>query len=229
MEGNTGGSVSTLPYSDLSPEYQWHPAATRPLLVVVTHAHPIVRAGLAALLADHSAIDVICAEPGALAQHPHADAIVADYSTALAYLERRASRLGPRVIIVTTLTKEWQVSEALRAGVQGYLLQDSAAEQLLLAVQRTTQGQRYLSEALNQGVIDSVSRINLTGRENDVLKLMAQGQCNKTIARHLGIGVGTVKTHVKGLFDKLGATARTHAVVLASRRGLVCVEAAIYD
>jgi two-component system NarL family response regulator len=68
---------------------------------------------------------------------------------------------------------------------------------------------------------DSFTRIGLTSRETDVLQLLAQGCCNKSIARELGIGVGTVKTHVKGLFDKLGATARTHAVVLATRRGLV--------
>jgi two-component system NarL family response regulator len=80
---------------------------------------------------------------------------------------------------------------------------------------------RYLSAELSRCVADSFTRIGLTSRETDVLQLLAQGQCNKSIARELGIGVGTVKTHVKGLFDKLGATARTHAVVLATRRGLV--------
>ena len=61
----------------------------------------------------------------------------------------------------------------------------------------------------------------LTGRETDVLQLLAQGCCNKSIARKLGIGVGTVKTHVKGVMSKLDATARTHAVVVATQRGLI--------
>ncbi len=67
----------------------------------------------------------------------------------------------------------------------------------------------------------AAAAIALTPRETQVLQLMALGHCNKMIARDLGIGVGTVKTHAKGLFSKLGASARTQAVVMAARRGLV--------
>jgi two-component system NarL family response regulator len=127
----------------------------------------------------------------------------------------------PRVLIVTQLEREWEVRTAMMAGVHGYLLQNSDTEQLLIAVRTLSRSMRYLSAELSRCVADSFTRIGLTSRETDVLQLLAQGQCNKSIARELGIGVGTVKTHVKGLFDKLGATARTHAVVLATRRGLV--------
>ncbi|RZA34551.1 MAG: response regulator transcription factor [Lysobacteraceae bacterium] len=81
--------------------------------------------------------------------------------------------------------------------------------------------QRYLSESMTRSVADSLTRESLTGRETDVLQLLAQGCCNKSIARKLGIGVGTVKTHVKGVMSKLDATARTHAVVVATQRGLI--------
>src|SRR5205085_4074433 len=82
-------------------------------------------------------------------------------------------------------------------------------------------GIRYLSEAVSRSVAASLGRASLTERETDVLQLLAEGCCNKLIARRLGIGVGTVKTHVKGVMSKLDATARTHAVVVAAARGLI--------
>jgi two-component system NarL family response regulator len=154
-----------------------------------------------------------------------ADVIVLDHRNGLEHMRRAANAhhgdSQPRVLIVTQLEREWEVRTAMMAGVHGYLLQNSDAEQLLTAVRTLSRGMRYLSADLSRCVADSFTRIGLTSRETDVLQLLAQGQCNKSIARELGIGVGTVKTHVKGLFDKLGATARTHAVVLATRRGLV--------
>lgn len=224
MEGTILVSQSRALDIAQQPQYRQQTGADQRFTIVIAHAHPIVNAGLAALLATDALTEIKRVEAGDVDKYPDASVIVADYATSLSYLARRKSGRGPRVVIVAMRTKEWEVNEALSAGAYGYLLQDSPAEQVIAAVQQTRQGLRYLSEAVNQCLIDSVSRVSLTGRENDVLKLMAQGQCNKTIARHLGIGVGTVKTHIKGVFDKLGATARTHAVVLATRRGLVSVD-----
>lgn len=193
--------------------------------VLVAHADAIVNAGLAALLGASADISVRSA--GAGGSFDGADVIIVDHKAGLEHMRRRAeARHGqaedqPRVLIVTQLDREWEVRTAMIAGVQGYLLQNSPADQLLAAVRALSRGMRYLSADLSRCVADSFTRIGLTSRETDVLQLLAQGQCNKSIARELGIGVGTVKTHVKGLFDKLGATARTHAVVLATRRGLV--------
>jgi two-component system NarL family response regulator len=190
--------------------------------VVAAHADAIVNAGLAALLGAGAGICVRAA--GADAIDDGADVVILDHKAGLEYMRRRADAQDgrqPAVLIVTQLDREWEVRTAMMAGVQGYLLQNSAADQLLAAVRALSRGMRYLSADLSRCVADSFTRIGLTSRETDVLQLLAQGQCNKSIARELGIGVGTVKTHVKGLFDKLGATARTHAVVLATRRGLV--------
>jgi len=188
--------------------------------VLIAHGDAIVSAGLAALLG------VECDMELAEAQAATADVIILDYKGALEHMRQRAnapqhSEPQARVLIVTQMEREWEVRTAMMAGVHGYLLQNCAADQLLAAVRTLSRGMRYLSADLSRCVADSFTRINLTSRETDVLQLLAQGQCNKSIARELGIGVGTVKTHVKGLFDKLGATARTHAVVLATRRGLV--------
>ncbi|MYM27623.1 two-component system, NarL family, response regulator [Duganella sacchari] len=186
--------------------------------VQVAHADAIISAGLAALLGAHD--DLRIAAPG-----ERADVIILDHRGGLEHMRRAASAphhdAQPRVLIVTQLEREWEVRTAMMAGVHGYLLQNADAGQLLVAVRSLSRGMRYLSPELSRCVADSFTRIGLTSRETDVLQLLAQGQCNKSIARELGIGVGTVKTHVKGLFDKLGATARTHAVVLATRRGLV--------
>jgi two-component system NarL family response regulator len=192
--------------------------------VVIAHTDAIVRAGLAALLGagDDMQVSMAGADP---ALHTGADVIIVDHRGGLEYMRRCANahhgETPARVLIVTQLDREWEVRTAMMAGVHGYLLQNADAEQLLTAVRTLSRGMRYLSADLSRCVADSFTRIGLTSRETDVLQLLAQGQCNKSIARELGIGVGTVKTHVKGLFDKLGATARTHAVVLATRRGLV--------
>jgi two-component system NarL family response regulator len=192
--------------------------------ILIAHSDAIVRAGLAALLGAQDDMQATTVSSDA-ASHAGADVIILDHRSALEHMRRCASAhhgdSQPRVLIVTQLEREWEVRTAMMAGVHGYLLQNADAEQLLTAVRTLSKGMRYLSAELSRCVADSFTRIGLTSRETDVLQLLAQGQCNKSIARELGIGVGTVKTHVKGLFDKLGATARTHAVVLATRRGLV--------
>jgi two-component system NarL family response regulator len=196
--------------------------------VVVAHADPIVSAGLAALLGAHGDMQITAASSEA-ASHAGADVIILDHRNGLEHMRRAANAhhgdQQPRVLIVTQLEREWEVRTAMMAGVHGYLLQNSDPEQLLTAVRTLSRGMRYLSAELSRCVADSFTRIGLTSRETDVLQLLAQGQCNKSIARELGIGVGTVKTHLKALMTKLNATARTHAVVLASQRGLLMLDA----
>jgi two-component system NarL family response regulator len=189
--------------------------------VLVVHEDAIVRAGLAILLADCPDMEILPAQ-GDAALAATAQVILTDHRDGIERM-RAVSHYQDalRVLIVTQLDREWEVRTAMMAGVHGYLLQNSSTEQLVAAVRTVGRGLRYLSAELSRCMADSFTRIGLTSRETDVLQLLAQGCCNKSIARELGIGVGTVKTHVKGLFDKLGATARTHAVVLATRRGLV--------
>lgn len=192
--------------------------------VLIAHSDAIVNAGLAALLGAES--DMQVAPVAAPPRVELADVMILDYKGALEHMRQRANapqhgEAQARVLIVTQMGREWEVRTAMMAGVHGYLLQNCSPDQVPAAVRALSRGVRYLSADLSRCVADSFTRIGLTSRETDVLQLLAQGQCNKAIARELGIGVGTVKTHVKGLFDKLGATARTHAVVLATRRGLV--------
>ena len=195
---------------------------TIPSAVHIIHTDPVMTAGLHAILADRQEWRV-STHPSQPEARQGARVLVADYDTGLA-LARQPEHAGlcrPSVLIVTQLDKEWEVRLAMDAGVQGYVLQSCSQDELLEAVASLVQGQRYLSESVTRSVAASLSRETLTGRETDVLQLLAEGCCNKSIARRLGIGVGTVKTHVKGVMSKLDATARTHAVVVATQRGLI--------
>ncbi|OIJ41546.1 LuxR C-terminal-related transcriptional regulator [Massilia timonae] len=199
---------------------------TIPSAVHIIHTDPVMTAGLHAILAGRQEWRVSTHLSTHLSQpeaRQVARVLVADYDTGLA-LARRPEHAGlgrPSILIVTQLDKEWEVRLAMDAGVQGYVLQSCSQGELLEAVASLVQGQRYLSESVTRSVAASLSRETLTGRETDVLQLLAEGCCNKSIARRLGIGVGTVKTHVKGVMSKLDATARTHAVVVATQRGLI--------
>lgn len=187
--------------------------------VQLRHASALICAGLAALFDDCPDIALAATEPGSAC-----DVVVTDYEDGIRRAHRFAAHRSmgaQRVLIVTEQDREWDVRTAVTAGVHGYVLQSSEARELAAAVRALGGGRRYLSPALGRSLANSLSRVELTGRENDVLRELARGSCNKTIARDLGIGLGTVKTHVKSLLDKLGATARTHAVVLAAQRGLI--------
>jgi DNA-binding NarL/FixJ family response regulator len=190
--------------------------------VHIMHTDSVMEAGLCAILSEQG--DFFVSSRAQCLARGMAEVIVADYDSGLAASEqmRRDRNIhAPFVLIVTELDKEWDVRMAMDSGVHGYLLQGCSPEELVKAVRMLSKGMRYLSESVTRCVADSLSRESLTNRENDVLQLLAKGCCNKLIARALGIGVGTVKTHVKGLMSKLNATARTHAVAIAAQRGLI--------
>lgn len=189
--------------------------------VHIMHPDHIVATGLQGILADHGEFGVTRHE-----LHPEAAQaarlIIADHATGTALAKRR-DRLANSafILVITPLDREAEVRAALDSGVHGYVLLSAGSEEIREAVRTTSQGQRYLSAPVMHKIADSFTREPLTGRENDVLKLLAQGCCNKLIARQLNIGVGTVKTHVKSLMLKLEVHARTQAVVVATERGLV--------
>lgn len=185
----------------------------------VMHARPLLRAGLAALLQSKEWLVTMHADqPQALAQ---ADVVVSDYDAGILLAREQGER---QVVIVTHRDKEWDVRRALEARVGGYLLEDATAAQLQHAIRYSLTGSRYLCPAVARHVCDELPAERLTRREGDVLALLARGHCNKQIARELGIEVGTVKWHLHSLMSKLGASARTQAVVMAAQRGLVGID-----
>ncbi|MFK3739935.1 response regulator transcription factor [Massilia sp. TN1-12] len=189
----------------------------------VMHVHPAMSAGLAALLQSKEWLVTLHAEqPESMAG---ADVVVTDYDTGLELARTSAGRRrGQEVLVVTNRDKEWDVRRALEVCVGGYLLEDTSAAQLQHAVRYVLTGSRYLCPTVVERIRDGLPGDRLTNRESDVLQLLAKGHCNKRIARDLGIEVGTVKWHLRSLMTKLGASARTQAVVLAAQRGLVGID-----
>jgi DNA-binding NarL/FixJ family response regulator len=129
------------------------------------------------------------------------------------------------VIALTSVLDDSSVFGAIRAGAIGYLLKDTEADELNRAIRAAAAGQVQLSPAAAARLVREVRVPDnpepLTGRENDVLRLIAGGMSNKEIAQALGIGEKTVKTHVSNILGKLGVLSRTQAALYAVREGLV--------
>lgn len=131
-----------------------------------------------------------------------------------------------KVVALTSFIEDDLIGETLRAGAIGYLMKNVSADQLADAVRAAAQGRSTLAPEAADVLVRSVSTPRsqadaLTAREQQVLKLMADGLTNADIAERLVIGVATVKTHVSSIIAKLGVSTRTEATALAIRRGLV--------
>lgn len=127
----------------------------------------------------------------------------------------------PRIVIVTGNDGECGIRCALEMGVKGYVLVGCELQELLAGVHAVSRGLRHLCPQAAARLAESVCVEALSLREEEVLKLVADGLCNKAISRCLGIAVGTVKSHLKSIFGKLTVGSRTQAMAAAQRRGLL--------
>jgi len=135
----------------------------------------------------------------------------------------RITALDPKagIVILSTYDGEDDIYRAVRAGVRGYLLKDVQADELLNCVRSVCAGGTYLPVHISAKLASRVRVDDLTERELQILAQVAAGESNKLIARHLSIGEGTVKTHLRAILSKLDATSRTEAIAIAQRRGLI--------
>ena len=135
--------------------------------------------------------------------------------------EIRRRSASARVIVLTTFDTDNEIARAIKAGAKGYLLKDARREELLDCIRKVNSGETCVPPALAAKLAESMSSEPLTGRELDVLSLLAQGKSNKEIGSHLYITETTVKSHLRSIFSKLNVLSRTEAITTASRRGLV--------
>jgi len=141
---------------------------------------------------------------------------------------------APKVVMLTTFGDEENVIRALRDGATGFLLKDEGPQELISAVRAAAAGDAVLSPGVTGTVIRQMlscggsgagvadSRLaELTGREREVLRMLGEGLANLEIGRRLGIGVGTVKSHVGAILGKTGCGSRVQAALLAHQAGLM--------
>jgi NarL family two-component system response regulator LiaR len=203
--------------------------------ILLVDDHAVVRQGLKMFLGLDAEFEIVGeAENGAAgltqtrALHPDVvlmDLIMPVMDGIAATAAIRRDFPDTEVIALTSVLEDASVMEAMRAGAIGYLLKDTHAEELCRAIKAAAAGQVQLSPQAAARLLREVqapqSPEKLTGRETDVLRLLAQGKANKEIAVELGIGEKTVKTHVSSVLAKLGVPSRTQAALYAVRIGLV--------
>lgn len=202
--------------------------------ILLVDDHSVVRQGLRMFLGLDAELTIVGeAMNGADAvQKAHAlrpDVILMDLMmpvmdgiTAIGVLRRELPEI--EIIALTSVLEDASVFNAMRTGATGYLLKDTEADELCRAIKAAAAGQVQLSPQAAARLLREVpapdSPEQLTDRETDVLRLLAQGMANKEIATELTIGEKTVKTHVSNILGKLGVVSRTQAALYATRIGL---------
>jgi DNA-binding NarL/FixJ family response regulator len=210
--------------------------------VFIVDDHSFFRAGLRSLLMEHG-FPVVGEAPTGEAAMPlierrHPDIVVMDLSMpgmsgveATRELRRRFPTIA--VLVVTVSAGEVDVLDALEAGAAGYLLKDAGPEEITRALQAAVDGDTPLSPRVAgmiverargvAGGVDASSRVveELTTRELEVLRLLAQGLDNSEIAKQLYLSPTTVKRHISGVFAKVGAANRVEAAIWAVRAGVI--------
>jgi DNA-binding NarL/FixJ family response regulator len=133
----------------------------------------------------------------------------------------RAEFPEARIIMLTTFEGDVEIQRALQAGARGYLLKNMPPAELLDVVRQVHAGKKRIPAAVASQLAEHLSDENLTEREVEVLKEVANGNRNRTIAEKLFISEETVKVHIKHIMEKLGAADRTQAVAIGVRRGII--------
>ena len=218
-----------------------------PVRVLIVDDHPVVREGFRTMLATDQAIDVI----GEATDGLEAVAKVAELEPDVVLMDivmpnldgieaaRRIKDQNPStvVIMLTIYDNDAYVVDAVRAGGSGYLLKDVSRDLLIHTIRAATSGGTLIKTGLLYEAISGLvgpdgkqrrgdsptttGHDELTPREQEVLKLVAEGRTNKEIGRALSIAEDTAKKHVQSIIAKLGASDRTHATLKAARAGLI--------
>jgi DNA-binding NarL/FixJ family response regulator len=199
--------------------------------ILAVDDHPVLRDGLAVIIGAEPDMELVAsAESGAQAialfeQHrPDVtlmDLRLADMNGIDAIKAIRANHPDARIIVLTTYLGDVQALRALKAGAMSYLMKATLRRDLLDTIRAVHGGQRRLPAEVASELAHHALDDALTEREVEVLKEIAAGCSNKTVADRLKISEETVKGHVRNILAKLGANDRTHAVTIALARGII--------
>ena len=199
--------------------------------VLAADDHPVVRAGIAAMLANEADLDVVGlasngAEAVTLYEAERPDVVLMDLQmpkvdgvSAIAAI--RAVEPDARVVALTTYDGDADIHRALSAGACAYLIKDALVDDLVAAIRSAAAGKRVIPAEVAIKLAEFTPRADLTARELEVLQHVARGFGNKEIAEAIGRSAETVKAHLESIFRKLDARDRAHAVTIALQRGFI--------
>jgi two-component system, NarL family, response regulator len=208
-------------------------AVVHQINVMIADDHPVVRAGLAAMLRSQKDIEVVAEATDGVEVCQRYDELSPDVLLldlrmpkkdglqVVTELMSRSRVPKPRIIVMTTYESEEDIRRALQAGAKGYLVKGATCEQIRAAVRKVAEGEALLPPEIASKLAESMGHSELTERELQVLRYIASGRSNKEIGQILYISENTVKGHVKAILTKLDAMGRTEAIAIATKRGLI--------
>ena len=204
--------------------------ATSTLRVLVVDEHPVVRQGVRALLerglegaevTDAASLQAALDDMGS--NQP--DVTIVDPWRAggdvESILNTLTSKFGSPIVVFTADGGARLLSDALKAGVKGYVRKDSPGEDLVRAIQAARDGDFYVDPALSSTIVLDDGDKTLSDRQREILQMLADGMQTEAVAIKLGLSTETVRTHTKRILAKLGADTRTQAVAIGIRTGLI--------
>ncbi len=202
--------------------------------VLIVDDHPVVRAGLRALLIGEPGFEVVAdfatgEEAIEWCEREQIDLVLMDLQLGDGVQGSDATRIlrgldrAPRVLILTNYDTDADILNAVEAGASGYLLKDAPPSELIAAARAAASGASALSPAIAQRLGTRRNSVGgaLSAREIEVLGLVATGKSNREIGRALFLSEATVKSHLSHIFTKLGVSSRTRAVAAARQAGTI--------
>jgi two-component system NarL family response regulator len=200
--------------------------------ILIADDHPVIREGLVKVLTRQKDITVI-GEAGdgeevcRLYDKLSPDVVLLDLRMpkkdglhVLIELTSRSLRKA-RIIVMTCHDREQDICNAFRAGAKGFLAKDADPQQIREAVRKVAEGESFTTPEISFKLANWMSSPQLSQRETQVLRSLAQGKSNKEIGQALFISEGTVKSHVRSILGKLNAVGRAEAMAIAAKRGLI--------
>jgi DNA-binding NarL/FixJ family response regulator len=206
-------------------------AEARPIRILAVDDHPVVRQGIAGLVAVHSDMSLVAEASNGReaiqqfrAHHPDItlmDLQMPEMGGVDAMIVIRGEFPEARIIVLTTYAGDAQILRALKAGARAYLLKNSLHKELLETIRAVHAGKKALSAEASYKLAEHATDDALTPAEVRVLRLIGEGNANKEIAAQLSISEETVKGQVRNILSKLGANDRTHAAMIGLKRGII--------